>query len=51
MTAYLAGVAADGLTQAGVRLLRPWQGGLVFTAWAAAIACAGTVVVARRDIT
>jgi hypothetical protein len=49
-----AGVAADGLTQtsqAGVRLLPPWQGSLVFTAWAAVIACAGTVVVARRDIT
>ena len=54
VTAYLPGVAADGLTQAsqaGVRLLPSWQGGLVFTAWAAAIACAGTVVVARRDIT
>jgi hypothetical protein len=54
VTAYLPGVAADGLTQtsqAGVRLLPPWQGGLVFTAWAAVIACAGTVVVARRDIT
>ena len=54
VTAYLPGVAADGLTQAsqaGVRLLPAWQGGLVFTAWAAAIACAGTVVVARRDIT
>jgi len=53
-TAYLPGVAADGLTQAsqaGVRLLPPWQGGLVFIAWAAAIACAGTLVVARRDIT
>jgi hypothetical protein len=47
-------VAADGLTQAsqaGVRLLPPWQGGLVFTAWAAVIACAGAAVTARRDIT
>ena len=54
VTAYLPGVAADGLTQAsqaGVRLLPAGQGGLLFTAWAAAIACAGTVVVARRDIT
>ena len=35
VTAYLPGVAADGLTQAsqaGVRLLPPWQGGLVFAA-------------------
>jgi ABC-2 type transport system permease protein len=54
VTAYLPGVAADGLTQAsqaGVRLLPPWQGGLVFAAWAALIACAGTVMTARRDIT
>jgi hypothetical protein len=54
VAAYLPGVAADGLTQAsqaGVRLLSPWQGGLAFTAWAAAIAAAGTVVTARRDIT
>ena len=53
-TACLPGVAADGLTQAsqaGVRLLPPWQRGLVFAAWAAVIACAGTVVTARRDIT
>ncbi len=52
-TAYLPGVAADGLTQAsqaGVRLLPPWQGGLVFAAWAAVIACAGAAVTARRDI-
>ena len=53
-TAYLPGVAADGLTQAsqaGVRLLPPWQGGLVFTAWAALIAGADTGAVTRRDIT
>jgi hypothetical protein len=53
-TAYLPGVAADGLTQAsqeGVRLLPPWQGGLVFTAWTAVIASAGTVITTRRDIT
>jgi ABC-2 type transport system permease protein len=52
-TEYLPGVAADGLTQAGqagVRLLPPWQGGLVFAAWAALIACAGAVMTARRDI-
>ena len=52
-TAYLPGVAADGLTQAsqaGVRLLPPWQGGLVFAAWAAALAAAGTVMTVRRDI-
>jgi hypothetical protein len=34
-----------------VRLLPPWPGGLVFTAWAAVIAGAGTVAIARRDIT
>ena len=54
VAAYLPGVAADGLTQAsqaGVRLLPAWQGGLVFTALAAAIAAAGTVMTARRDIT
>jgi len=53
-TAYLPGVAADGLTQAsqaGVRLLPSWQGGLVFAAWAAFIASAGTVITTRRDIT
>ncbi|HEY5985085.1 MAG TPA: hypothetical protein VIV12_01695 [Streptosporangiaceae bacterium] len=53
-TAYLPGVAADGLTQAsqaGVRLLPPWQGGLVLTAWAIAFAATGTVFTARRDIT
>jgi ABC-2 type transport system permease protein len=53
-TAYLPGVAADGLTQAsqaGVRLLAPWLGGLIFTAWAAVFAVAGMVVTARRDIT
>jgi ABC-2 type transport system permease protein len=52
-TVYLPGVAADGLTQAvqaGVRLLPPWQGGLVFAAWAAAIALAGIAVTVRRDI-
>jgi ABC-2 type transport system permease protein len=54
VAAYLPGVAADGLTQAsqaGVRLLPAWQGGLVFTALAAAIAAAGTIMTARRDIT
>ncbi|HLK76621.1 MAG TPA: hypothetical protein VKU77_23645 [Streptosporangiaceae bacterium] len=54
VTAYLPGVAADGLTQAsqaGVRLLAPWQGGLVFAAWAAVLAAAGTAAVSRRDIT
>jgi ABC-2 type transport system permease protein len=54
-TAYLPGVAADGLTQASqagvLLLLPPWQGGLVFTAWAAVIACDGTAITARRDIT
>jgi ABC-2 type transport system permease protein len=53
-TAYLPGVAADGLTQAsqaGVRLLPPWQGGLVLAAWATVIAWAGALAVARRDIT
>ncbi len=54
VTTYLPGVADDGLTQAsqaGVRLLAPWQGGLVFAAWAAAFAAAGAVMTARRDIT
>jgi ABC-2 type transport system permease protein len=53
-TAYLPGVAADSLTQAsqaGVRLLLPWQGGLVFAAWAAVIAAAGAAAITRRDIT
>ena len=47
-------MAADGLTQAvqaGVRLLPPWQGGLVFGAWAAAIALAGIAATVLRDIT
>jgi hypothetical protein len=42
----VVGDAADGEVRVSIG-----QGGLVFTAWAAAIACAGTVVVARRDIT
>lgn len=53
-TANLPGVAADGLTQAtqaGVRLLTPWPGGLVFAGWAAALAAAGTFRTLRRDIT
>jgi hypothetical protein len=54
VTAYLPGVAADGLTQAsqaGVRLLAPWQGGLVLAAWAAVLAEAGAAAASRRDIT
>jgi ABC-type transport system involved in multi-copper enzyme maturation permease subunit len=53
-TAYLPGVAADGLTQAiqaGVLLLTPWLGGVVFAGWAAALAAAGTLRTIRRDIT
>lgn len=53
-TTYLPGVAADGLTQAnqaGVRLLTPWIGGLVFAAWAVAFGAAGTLRTMRRDIT
>ena len=53
-TPYLPGVAADGLTQAlqsGVRLLSPWAGGLVFAAWATALAMAGAITTARTDIT
>jgi ABC-2 type transport system permease protein len=53
-TAYLPGVAADGLTQAAqadVRLLPSWAGGLVFAAWAAAFAAAGTIITTRKDIT
>lgn len=53
-TAYLPGVAADALTQAtqaGVQLLTPWAGGLMFAAWAVALAAAGTLRTIRRDIT
>jgi hypothetical protein len=53
-TAYLPGVAADGLTQAtqaGVRLLAPWAGGLAFAAWATALAVTGTLRTIHRDIT
>jgi hypothetical protein len=53
-TAYLPGVAADGLTQAtqaGVTLLAPWLGGIVFAGWAAALAAAGMLRTLRRDIT
>jgi ABC-2 type transport system permease protein len=53
-TPYLPGVAADGLTeatQAGVRLLAPWLGGLVFAAWALALAAGGTLRTIRRDVT
>jgi len=53
-TAYLPGVAADGLTQAaqaGVRLLPPWEAGVVFAAWGLVFAIAGTAVTARRDLT
>jgi hypothetical protein len=53
-TAYLPGVAADGLTQAvqsGVRLLSPWAGGLVFAAWAIVFAILGAIATARTDIT
>lgn len=54
VTAYLPGVAADGLTQAsqaGVRLLSPVPGGLVFAAWVIAVAGAGVAATVRRDIT
>ena len=53
-TRYLPGVAADGRTQAalaGVRLLAPWLGGVVFAAWALAVAAAGLRRTMRRDIT
>ncbi len=53
-TAYLPGVAADGLTQAsqaGVRLLPAWQGGLVFASYAIAFGVAGAFITTRRDIT
>ena len=52
-TAYLPGVAADGLTQAsqaGVRLLSPWLGGVIFAAWAIAFGAAGLARTVRRDI-
>lgn len=52
-TAYLPGVAADGLTQAaqpGVTLLAPWLGGVVLAGWAAVLAAAGTLRARRRDI-
>jgi ABC-2 type transport system permease protein len=53
-TAYLPGVAADGLTQAsqpGVTLLAPWLGGVVLAGWAAAFAAVGTLRTLPRDIT
>lgn len=53
-TPYLPGVAADGLTsaiQTGVRILSPWAGGVVFAAWAIALAVAGVIVTVRTDIT
>jgi energy-coupling factor transporter ATP-binding protein EcfA2 len=53
-TAYLPGVAADGLTQGtqpGVRLLAPWAGGAVLAGWALALAAAGTIRTLRKDIT
>ncbi|MGH3155203.1 MAG: hypothetical protein ACRDNF_01300 [Streptosporangiaceae bacterium] len=52
-TTYLPGVAADGLTQAsqaGVQLLSPWAGGVVFAAWAIAFGAAGTARTVHRDI-
>lgn len=52
-TAYLPGVAADGLTQAtqaGVQLLPPWQG-VVFAGYALAFGAAGTLRTTRRVIT
>jgi len=52
-TAYLPGVAADGLTQAtqaGIRLLAPWTGGVTFAGWAVAFAAAGTIRTIRSDI-
>lgn len=52
-TAYLPGVAADGLTQAtqaGVTLLAPWLGGIVLAGWAAAFAAAGGLRTLHRDI-
>lgn len=42
---------APGMSKAGVRLLPPWQGGLVLTAWAIALTAAGTMATTRRDIT
>ena len=53
-TPYLPGVAADGLTSAvqdGVRLLSPWAGGLVFTAWAIVFAITGIIRTSRMDVT
>jgi len=53
-TAYLPGVAADGLTQAaqaGVRLLSPWEAGVVFAAWGLVFAAAGIAMTVRRDLT
>lgn len=52
-TAYLPGVAADGLTQAaqaGVQLPRPWLGGVVFVCWGVAFAASGMLRMTRRDI-
>jgi ABC-2 type transport system permease protein len=53
-TKYLPGPADNALT--GIALtnqhyLQPWQGGLVLTMYAVAIAAAGTYLAARRDVT
>ncbi len=53
-TAYLPGVAADGLTEAtqpGVQLPPPWLGGAAFVGYAVALAAAGALRTIRRDIT
>ncbi len=53
-TIYLPGPAEDALTQQALRgheLLTPWQGGVLFAAYAAAFAAAGALLTARRDIT
>jgi ABC-2 type transport system permease protein len=53
-TPYLPGVAADGLTQAtqaGVPLLAPWLGGLVFAGYGIVLALTGTFVTIGKDLT
>ncbi len=46
-----AAAAVTRVTQRGVEFLPGWQGGLVLTAYGALLAVAGSMLVARRDVT
>src|SRR5262245_26727790 len=53
-TIYLPGPAEQALTHLAQRdrdLLAPWQGGLIFAAYAAGLAVAGTLLTSRKDVT